>query len=111
MKKKLEIPKFKNEDEEREFWSNIDLTDYFERKDFVPISFPNLRLTTKSISLRVPQYLLTLVKEKANSMDMSYQALIKKYIADGIKREEPVRLTDSQLKKARAAFAKNWARK
>ncbi|OGE76506.1 MAG: hypothetical protein A3C85_03715 [Candidatus Doudnabacteria bacterium RIFCSPHIGHO2_02_FULL_48_21] len=87
MKKKLILPKFKNEDEERGFWSNIDLTDYFEQEDFVPVSFPNLQLTTKAISLRVPKYLITQIKEKANSMDVPYQALMKKYIADGIRRD------------------------
>jgi len=29
MKKKLKIPKSKNEDEEREFWWNLDLSEYF----------------------------------------------------------------------------------
>lgn len=45
MKKKLVLPKFKNEDEEREFWDKIDLSDYLEPSDFVPVSFPNLKLT------------------------------------------------------------------
>ena len=45
MKKPLVLPKFKNEDEEREFWYNIDLTDYFEPGDFVRASFPNLKPT------------------------------------------------------------------
>ena len=45
MKKKLILPKFKNEDQERDFWSEIDLSEYFEPKDFVPVSFPNLKPT------------------------------------------------------------------
>ena len=60
----------------------------FEPKDFVPASFPNLKPTAKSISLRMPNYLLTQVKENANAIDIPYQALIKKYIADGLKREK-----------------------
>lgn len=87
MKKKLKIPKFKNPDQEFEFWSNLDLSEYFEAKDFVPVSFPNLRPSTKSISLRVPEYLLSRVKEQANAIDIPYQALIKKYIAEGVKRD------------------------
>ena len=42
MKKQLKVPKFKNEDQERKFWSKIDLSDYMEPKDFKPVSFPNL---------------------------------------------------------------------
>jgi hypothetical protein len=50
MKKRLVLPKFKNEDEERDFWAKLDLTDYFERSDFVPVSFPNLKLTANKKS-------------------------------------------------------------
>ena len=89
MKKELKIPKFKNQDEEFEFWSKLDLSKYFERSDFVPVSFPNLKPTAKSISLRVPNYLLGQIKQRANSIDIPYQALIKKYIADGIRRDVP----------------------
>ena len=88
MKKELKLPKFKNQDEEFEFWSNLDLTEYFEPKDFVRASFPNLKPTGKSISLRMPNYLLTEVKERANAIDIPYQALIKKYIAEGIKKDK-----------------------
>ena len=88
MKKRLKLPKFKNRNQEFEFWSALDLSKYFERTDFVPVSFPNLRPSTKSISLRVPEYLLSRVKERANAIDIPYQALIKKYIAEGVKRED-----------------------
>ncbi|MBU1085122.1 BrnA antitoxin family protein, partial [Patescibacteria group bacterium] len=52
MKKPLKLPKFKNEDKERNFWAKIDLTDYFESSDFHRVSFPNLKPTTRSISIR-----------------------------------------------------------
>ena len=45
MKKDLKIPKFKNEDEEREFWAKVDLTDYLEVADFQPVVMPNLELS------------------------------------------------------------------
>lgn len=83
-KKKLIIPHFKNEDEEREFWDKIDLADYFMASDFVPVSFPNLQPTTKPISIRLPSYVLNRVKERAHALDIPYQALIKEYIAKGI---------------------------
>lgn len=84
MKKKLRIPKFKNEDEERDFWAKIDLSDYFEPEDFVPVSFPNLKPTSRPISIRIPEYLLMRLKEKANELNIPYQTLIKQYIQKGV---------------------------
>lgn len=84
MKKKLKIPLFKTEDEERDFWANLDLSEYFEKKDFVPVSFPNLKPTTRAISIRIPEYLLNRVKEKANELNVPYQSLIKTYIQKGV---------------------------
>lgn len=84
MKKQLKIPKFKNEDEERKFWWKIDLSEYFEPSDFEPVSFPNLKPTSRAISIRIPLYLLNRLKEKANSVDVPYQSLIKLYIQKGL---------------------------
>lgn len=84
MKKKLKIPRFKNEDEERKFWQKLDLLEYFEKEDFVPVSFPNLKPTTRSISIRIPEYLLNRIKEKANELNIPYQSLIKTYIQKGV---------------------------
>lgn len=84
MKKKLNIPKFKNEDEEREFWWRLDLSEYFDPDDFIPVSFPNLKPTTKPISIRIPEYLLNRVKEQANELNIPYQSLIKQYIQRGV---------------------------
>lgn len=84
MKKRLKIPKFKNEDEEREFWWKLDLSEYFEPSDFERVSFPDLKPTTRSISIRIPEYLLDRVKEKANELTIPYQSLIKQYIKKGV---------------------------
>lgn len=84
MKKKLNIPKFKNEDQERKFWVKINLADYYDPKDFVAVSFPNLKPTSRPISIRLPEYLLNRVKEKANSINIPYQSLIKQYIEKGV---------------------------
>ncbi len=84
MKKQLKIPQFKNEDEERKFWWNVDLSEYFEPSDFVPVSFPNLKPTSRPISIRIPAYLLNRVKEKANAINVPYQSLIKTYIQQGV---------------------------
>jgi predicted DNA binding CopG/RHH family protein len=84
MKKPLKIPKFKNEDEEREFWWKLDLSEYYEPSDFEPVSFPNLKPTSRSISIRMPEYLINRVKEKANELDIPYQTLMKQYISRGV---------------------------
>lgn len=84
MKKQLKIPKFKNEDQERKFWSEIDLSQYFEPADFGSISFSNLKPTSRPISLRLPEYILMRLKEKANELNIPYQSLIKQYIAKGV---------------------------
>ena len=81
MKKPLKIPKFKNEDQERDFWAKIDLGDYLEPSDFVRASFPNLKPSTRSISLRLPEYIIERTKQKANALDVPYQSLMKQYIA------------------------------
>lgn len=84
MKKQLKIPKFKNEDEEREFWAKVNLVDYFEPDDFVPVSFPNLKPTTRSISIRLPEYLIDRIKEQANEINVPYQSLIKGYLKKAV---------------------------
>lgn len=50
MKKNLELPKFKNENEERAFWSQINLADYFRPADFKPVSFPNLKPAPEAVT-------------------------------------------------------------
>lgn len=94
MKKNLRVPKFKNENKEREFWAELNLADYFEASDFEKASFPSLKPTSHAISIRIPDYLLTRLKERANEIDVPYQSLIKEYIAEGVVRDR----TDSTLK-------------
>jgi predicted DNA binding CopG/RHH family protein len=87
MKKKLKVPKFKNEDQERVFWSKLDLSKHFGPKDFKKVSFPNLKPTSTSISIRVPNYILARLKERANALNVPYQTLMKQYIAKEIMKK------------------------
>ena len=82
MKKPLKLPKFKNEDEERDFWAKINLADYYEPSDARRVSFPNLKPTSKPISIRLPVYLIDRIKESANEIDVPYQTLIKQTLGD-----------------------------
>ena len=81
MKKPLGL---KTEEKERKFWNKINLVDYFSPKDFEAVSFPNLKATSRSISIRLPESMLMRLKEKANELHVPYQALIKQYIAKGM---------------------------
>ena len=79
-KKPIKVRKFKNEDQERKFWSKIDLSRHFEKGDFESVSFPNLKPSSQSIAIRIPSYMLWRLKERANELDVPYQSLIKEYI-------------------------------
>jgi predicted DNA binding CopG/RHH family protein len=85
MKKPLNLPKFKTEDEERDFWDNIDITAYFEPEDFKRVVFPNLKPTNKSISIRLPESLIKEAKEKAEKLDVPYQKLMREVLQQGIR--------------------------
>lgn len=49
------IPKFKNEDEEIEFWDTHDLTDYLHVFKPVKLDFSKLKPSTAKVTLRLPQ--------------------------------------------------------
>ena len=65
-KMKRKIPNFRNEDEEREFWATHSPLDYFDSRKFKRGSFPNLKPSLKSISIRLPEDLLMELKTLAN---------------------------------------------
>lgn len=87
MKKLKLLPKFKNEDEEQKFWDTHDLTDYFDMSKAQKVVFPNLKLSTQSISLRLPVSLLAQVKSLANKRDVPYQSLMKIFLAEKVREE------------------------
>ncbi|MDO8610864.1 MAG: BrnA antitoxin family protein [bacterium] len=87
MKKIKPIPKFKSEDDEREFWATHSAVDYFDMDHPLNVSFPNLKLSTKTITIRVPESLLEDLKTLANKMDIPYQSLMKKLLIDKVKEE------------------------
>ncbi len=84
MKQLKQIPHFKNEAEERKFWQTHDSTEYVDYNSVENWQFPNLKLTSKPITIRLPQTLIDRVKIKAHQMDVPYQTLIKKLIFDGV---------------------------
>lgn len=76
------IPRFKNEAEERAFWESHDSADYLDWSQAQRAVLPNLKPTTKTISLRLPQHLLDSIKAAANARDVPYQSLIKVWLQE-----------------------------
>ena len=76
------MPKFADETEERAFWEQQDSTDYLDWKTAERVVLPNLKPSTKTISLRLPQHLLDSIKAAANSRDVPYQSLIKVWLQE-----------------------------
>ncbi|OGW04361.1 MAG: hypothetical protein A2W77_09090 [Nitrospinae bacterium RIFCSPLOWO2_12_39_16] len=81
------MPKFKSEDEEREFWATHDSTDYFDKSKMFKARFPNLKPSTKTISIRLPEYLIEKLKILANKRDVPYQSLLKMFLAEKVEDE------------------------
>ena len=78
------LPKFKNEAEERTFWETKgnDSTEFLDWKKAQRVVLPNLKPSTKTISLRLPQHLLDALKAAANARDVPYQSLIKVWLQE-----------------------------
>ena len=81
------IPRFKNEDEEREFWATHSPLDYFDQKNAKRVIFPNLKPSLRSISIRLPENMLEELKVLANKKDVPYQSLAKIFLARQIALE------------------------
>ncbi len=92
------IPKFKTEEAERRFWAKHDSTEYVDWSKAKRAVFPNLKPSTKTISLRLPETMLEELKLLANKRDVPYQSLLKVFLSERIDSE----LTRHQPKMAKA---------
>jgi len=81
------IPKFESEDEEREFWATHDSADHIDWSRAERTSFPNLKPSTRTISLRLPESLIENLKMLANKRDVPYQSLLKIFLAERVEQE------------------------
>lgn len=81
------IPSFSNEDEERAFWATHDSTEFLDWDEASVAVFPQLKPTTKSISLRLPLPMLNELRVLANKRDVPYQSLIKIFLQERIDQE------------------------
>lgn len=79
------VPTFTSEADERAYWetgAGRDSTEYLDWSKARKTALPNLKPTTKTISLRLPQHLLDSLKVAANSRDVPYQSLIKVWLQE-----------------------------
>ena len=81
------IPRFETEVEERAFWATHDTAEYVDWRQARWATFPNLKPSTETISLRLPGPLLADLKALANKRDVPYQSLLKMFVAERVARE------------------------
>ena len=92
MKKSKRIPSFKNKDEERDFWSTHDSTEYINWAKAERAHFPHLRPSSRHISIRLPERLFEQLRNIARQKDIPYQSLMKVYLAERVKEELKTRV-------------------
>lgn len=81
------MPRFKNEAEERRFWREHDSSEYLDWSTAREVTLPNLKPSTRTISLRLPESMLDALKLLANKRDIPYQSLLKAILADRLQAE------------------------
>lgn len=87
MKVRNKIPDFKSEQEEQEFWQLNDSAELLDWSQEKKVRFPNLKPSTKTISLRLPESILDEIKILAHKQDVPYQSLIKIFFKERIDTE------------------------
>ena len=86
-KKIKPIPSFSSEAEEREFWETHDSMEFIDWNRAVPTTFPNLKPSMKTISIRLPESLIDSLKVLAHKQDVGYQSFIKMLLSEHVAKE------------------------
>jgi predicted DNA binding CopG/RHH family protein len=81
------MPAFPSEAAERAFWEANDSTDHVDWTRAKAVRLPNLKPTSKSISLRLPIGLLEALRIEANRRDVPYQSLIKVWLSERVQKK------------------------
>lgn len=87
MSKSKKVPRFKTEKEELEFWATHDSTEYINYSRSKRVIFPNLKPSTRTISIRLPESLIEYLKVLANKRDIPYQSLLKMFLIEKVEEE------------------------
>lgn len=96
--KRKKIPKFRSEEQERQFWASADSTEYVVWSKARRAILPDLKPTLRTISLRLPELMIAELKLLANKRDVPYQSLLKIFLAERIRQE----IESSRPKRAEA---------
>ncbi len=91
MKKLKKIPRFKSLEEEENFWATHDVTEYVDFSKTKPAVFADLKPTSKTISVRLPEYLIKEIKSMANKRGVPYQSMLKILLAEKVQETIAVR--------------------
>ena len=86
-KQRKTVPAFSSEAEERKFWETNDSSEYLDWSQAQEVVLPNLKPSTRTISLRLPQHLLDSIKSAANARDVPYQSLIKVWLREKLDKQ------------------------
>jgi len=81
-KKSKSKPVLQTEEEVREYWTEHDSADYLDWSKAERVSFPNLKPSTQTISIRLSKSLLDSIRLEANKRDVPYQSLIKIWLQE-----------------------------
>ena len=84
------IPSLASEADERDYWMTHDSTDHLDWSKAKRGVFPNLKPSTQTISLRLPEHLLNSIKTAANKRDVPYQSLMKIWLQEKLDSESKV---------------------
>jgi predicted DNA binding CopG/RHH family protein len=96
------LPGFTSEAEERTFGESHDTVGFFDWSQAEVVGFPNLKLSTATISLRLPAQLLAELKRLANKRDVPYQSLLKVYLAERVAAESAKALPDKLMRRPKS---------
>ena len=94
MKKLKKIPRFKSLREEERFWATHDSTEYIDYSNVELGFFPELKPSSRTISIRLPQSLVEAIKLLANKQDVPYQSMLKVLLAEKVR--EAMNLTKGE---------------
>ena len=77
--KRKPLPVFSSEEEERTFWAAHDSSNYVDWGKASRRSFPLLKPTLRTISLRLPEAMIGQLKVLANKREIPYQSLLEHF--------------------------------
>lgn len=87
MKKLKPIPEFKNEDEEFEFWSTCDFTEYLDPKGWKRHSSAEEHSLNETF--RIPPEMVPQVQRLSRERKIDVQELVRQLLAAGLKQQRP----------------------